>query len=176
MFYTGKGDKGFSKFKNNKISKDNYIIDLLGELDELNSLIGLTKNYVKKYKKKLEKIQNDLFIIQAQISYILYPYFKPPKIDTKKIKDLEEEINKIENKIKPTRGFIIPGKNKESGWLHYLRAVCRRVERKLISANKKYKIGQPVLSYINRLSSYFYSLAREIVYIKNLKEDNPSYE
>jgi cob(I)alamin adenosyltransferase len=176
MFYTRKGDKGFSKFGNYKISKDNYIIDLLGELDELNSLVGLSKNYVRRYKKKLENIQNDLFIIQAQISYILYPKFNPPKIKPSKIKALESEINKIENKIKPKPAFIIPGKNKESGWLHYLRTVCRRVERKLIYVNKRNKIDPIILSYINRLSSYFYSLAREIVYLRGLKEDYPSYK
>jgi ATP:cob(I)alamin adenosyltransferase len=118
MFYTRKGDKGFSKFGNYKIS-------------------------------------NDLFIIQAQISYILYPKFNPPKIKPSKIKALESEINKIENKIKPKPAFIIPGKNKESGWLHYLRTVCRRVERKLIYVNKRNKIDPIILSYINRLSSYF---------------------
>jgi cob(I)alamin adenosyltransferase len=51
MFYTRKGDKGFSKFGNYKISKDNYIIDLLGELDELNSLVGLSKITLEDIKK-----------------------------------------------------------------------------------------------------------------------------
>jgi cob(I)alamin adenosyltransferase len=57
-----------------------------------------------------------------------------------------------------------------------LRTVCRRVERKLIYVNKRNKIDPIILSYINRLSSYFYSLAREIVYLRGLKEDYPSYK
>ena len=176
LFFTKEGDSGTSKIKNKKISKTNLIIDVLGELDELNSLIGVVKNVVKKYKKELHQIQEDLFIIQAQIAWILYPKFKRPELKKEKIKDLEKNIVKIENKIKPQKGFIIPGKEINSAWLHYLRAVTRRVERRIIAFNKKYKIPQNTLSYMNRLSSYLYALAREIVYDKKLKEDNPKYK
>jgi cob(I)alamin adenosyltransferase len=176
IFYTKKGDKGKSYIKNNFVSKDHVVLEALGELDELNSLIGVVKNYVKEYKKKLQEVQENLFIVQAQLAWLLYSKFEKPKLSKEKIEKLEKEIDEIEKKIKPERKFIIPGKEVKSAWLHYLRAVCRRAERKLVSLSKKYKIEKETLAYINRLSSYFYALARLIVYKKGLKEDHPKYK
>lgn len=176
IFYTKSGDRGYSKVNNNKIPKDSLILEVLGELDELNSLIGIVKNLLKKYKKDLHQIQENLFIIQAQIAWFMYPKFKKPFIEEEEIKKLEKEIDKIEQKMKPQKGFIIPGREINSAWLHYLRAVIRRIERRIISFNKKYKLPTTTLSYINRLSSYIYALARYIVFIKKLKEENPKYK
>lgn len=103
IFYTKNGDNGKSKIGNNKISKDSLILEVLGELDELNSLIGLVKNIVRKYKKQLHQIQEDLFIIQAQIAWFMYPKFKKPIIKEEKILKFEQEINKIEKKNKPPK-------------------------------------------------------------------------
>lgn len=174
--YTKSGDKGKSIIGNKKISKDNKFLDLLGDLDELNSLIGLVKNIVKKYKKYLHQIQEDLFIIQANISFFLYPKFKPPNFNSEKIKKLENEIEKIEKKIKLPQKFVIPGKEINSAWLHYLRTITRRVERKIISVNKKNTISPNILTYLNRLSSFFYALALFEVYQKKLKDDHPTYQ
>lgn len=175
VFYTKKGDKGKSKIGNNYIFKDSLILDALGELDELNSLVGLVKNFVKKYKKDFYEIQENLFIIQAQIAWLIYPKFNRPEIKKEKIEYMEKKIEEIEKKLKPTKGFIVPGKEINSAWLHYLRAVSRRVERKIITLNKKYKLPKNTLEYINRLSSYLYALAREVVFDKKLKEDHPKY-
>jgi cob(I)alamin adenosyltransferase len=176
IFYTKKGDKGKSKIKGKCIPKDSIFFEVLGEFDELNSLIGVVKNNVKEFKRKLHQIQEDLFIIQAQIAWYLYPEFEKPKISKEKIENLEKEIDEIERKIKPKERFIIPGKEIKSAWLQYLRAVCRRVERKLVSFNRKHKLPPESLAYMNRLSSYFYSLGRFLVFKKGLKEDYPKYK
>lgn len=176
IYFTGKGDKGKSIIDKNKISKNSIIIETLGELDELNSLIGLAKNYLpKNFLRKLTEIQNDLFIIQANIAYILYPKFKTPELKKEKIKNLEKEIKEIELKIKPKKRFVIYGSDKNSAWFDYLRAVTRRIERKVIGFTKKYKLQPEILSYLNRLSSYFYALARKIAYNKKKKEVEPWY-
>lgn len=182
LYFTGKGDKGKSEIGNKKIGKDSLIMEILGEIDELNSLIGLAKNYIdtglnrsKRIKDRLTEIQNDLFIIQASISWFMYPKFKKPKLEKEKIEKLEREIKEIEEKIKEQKGFIIYGSNKDSAWLDYLRGVVRRVERKLVSFNKKYKLSPEILTYINRLSSYFYASARFIAYNKKIKEEKPWY-
>ncbi len=180
MYYTGKGDKGKSEIGKKKISKDSLILETLGELDELNSLIGLVKNQINKdFRKKLEKIQNDLFIIQANIAWFLYPKFKAPDLEKEKIKKLEEEIEAIEKKIKPERGFVIPGSCLESAWIDYLRSVTRRVERRTVAFNTKFRTkfrkNKNILSYLNRLSSYFFALARLIAYDKAIRERKPSY-
>lgn len=173
--YTKLGDSGKSIIGDKKISKDNKFLDLLGDLDELNSLIGVVKNIVKKYKKYFQQIQEDLFIIQANISYLLYPKFRPPNFSSEKIKKLEKEIEKIEKKIKLPNKFVIPGREINSAWLHYLRTITRRVERKIISINKNKIISTRIVSYLNRLSSFFYALALFEVYQKKLKEVHPNY-
>jgi cob(I)alamin adenosyltransferase len=174
--YSKKGDSGRSIIGKKKISKDNKVLDLLGELDELNSLIGVVKNYLKKYRKQLHQVQEDLFIIQANISFLLYPKFNLPKFNQDKVLRLESEINKIEKTIKLPNRFVIPGKEINSAWLHYLRAVVRRIERKIIVIKKNHKISPVIISYLNRLSSYFYALALNEVYRKKLKEDYPNYK
>ncbi|GIW65679.1 MAG: ATP:cob(I)alamin adenosyltransferase [Candidatus Parcubacteria bacterium] len=173
--FSRKGDRGKSVIGNKKISKDNLVIDLLGELDELNSLIGIVKNYIKKYYKKFTNIQNDIFIIQANVANLIYSKFAPPKLTKNKIEFLEIEISKIENKIKLPTSFVIPGKEINSSWLHYLRTVVRRAERKAVRVSKKRNLMPEILIYLNRLSSYFYALALKEVCQKKLKEDNPTY-
>ncbi|MCS7200904.1 MAG: cob(I)yrinic acid a,c-diamide adenosyltransferase [Patescibacteria group bacterium] len=175
-FFTRQGDRGKSKIDKNKIAKDSPVIEALGELDELNSLIGLIKNFLpKKYRQKFILIQNALFIIQANISHLIYPKFNPPSLDQSLIKELEDEILYIEKNIKITPSFIIPGTTTNSGWLDYVRAVTRRVERRIVALNKKFKLNKDILSYLNRLSSYFYALARYLTYKSRRKEIKPWY-
>jgi cob(I)alamin adenosyltransferase len=188
MYFTGKGDKGRTEINGKKIAKDSIIFEVLGELDELNSLIGLAKNYLpKKFFKKLTEIQNDLFIIQANVAYHLIrgltqtgrrltrTKFNFPKLKEERIKELEKEIKEIEKKIKTQKSFVIYGSDKDPAWFDYLRGVTRRVERRMVGFTKKYKLDDKILSYINRLSSYFYALARFICYNKKIKEKSPWY-
>ncbi len=177
IFYTGKGDKGKSVIGSKKINKTSILIQAVGALDELNSLIGLARNYInsKEINKHLLQVQEDLFIIQANVAYFMYPKFKPPKFSSQKIKNLEAIIDKIEKEIKIQRKFVIPGSNKNSAWLDYLRAVVRRTELVLLVLKKRYAMPLDCLSYINRLSSFFYALARKEAAQKFLKEKNPSY-
>ncbi len=180
-YFTGKGDKGSSKINKRQFKKNSLILETLGELDELNSLIGLAKNYLpKKYFQNLTNIQNDLFIIQANIACFMIKKFEPPKLTNEKIKNLEKEIKKIEKRINPQHKFIIPGGEKKSAWFDYLRAVTRRIERKVVNfyehqKNKNYQNKNEILSYLNRLSSYFYALARFLCYNKKVEEKEPWY-
>jgi cob(I)alamin adenosyltransferase len=180
MYFTGKGDKGRTEINGKKIAKDSLIFEVLGELDELNSLIGLAKNYLsKKFFKKLTEIQNDFFVIQSNVAYYLIntreAKFNLPKLKEERIKELEKEIKEIEKKIKTQEGFVIYGSDKDSVWFDYLRGVTRRVERRMVGFTKKYKLDDEILSYINRLSSYFYALARFVCYNKKIKERSPWY-
>ena len=114
IFYTKKGDKGKSYIKNNSVSKDHVVLETLGELDELNSLVGVVKNYVKEYKKKLQEVQENLFIVQAQLAWVLYPKFEKPKLSKEKIEKLEKEIDEIEKKIKPEKEIYNSRKRKQN--------------------------------------------------------------
>ena len=178
LFYKGKGDKGSSSIGKKKIPKDNPVIVALGDLDELNSFIGFARSLVqdKSLSQKLEKVQQDLFIIQAETAWFLYPKFKAPKIEEKKIQVMETEINALEEKIQPERAFVLPGSNTSSAALHLLRSVARRAERSMFIVSKKKKVSQEVLTYLNRLSSYLYALARMEAHRKKIKETKPTYK
>ncbi len=178
LFYTGKGDKGQSKVGQKEFAKTDLILQTLGELDELNSLIGLARNNLKTKILKLHllEIQENLFLIQANLANLIYPKFKPPVFSRMKINNLEKEIKKIEERVKPERRFIIPGGENESAWLDYLRSVSRRVERRAAELSQKKKVSVEILSYLNRLSSFFFALARLAAKNKKIKEQSPKYK
>jgi cob(I)alamin adenosyltransferase len=177
LFYTGKGDKGSSHVGKKKYPKDSSIVEALGDLDELNSLLGVVKAQAHKRSlaKKLEKVQENLFIIQARIAWLMYPKFPSPQMTEEKIKAMEKEIDTIEKKIWPKRGFVISGSDPVASWLDMLRAVSRRVERRVVKLHKTRALPQEILTYLNRLSSYLYALARAEVAAKKIKESRPSY-
>lgn len=178
LFYTGKGDKGSSQIGKKKVAKDSPIVEALGDLDELNSLIGVVKTQTRKpsLAKKLEKVQHNLFIIQARIAWFMYPKFPSPQITEAKIKSMEQEIDAIEKKIKPARGFVVAGSDPVASWLDLLRAVSRRVERSVVKLHKTKPLPQEIITYLNRLSSYLYALARAEVSVKKIKELHPNYK
>lgn len=178
LFYTGKGDKGESFVGGKKFDKSSIEIEMLGDLDELNSLIGLVKNQKlsKDFKKILEVIQEDLFIIQANAAAFIFSKHKPLLFKKEKIIWLEKIINDFEKKIKPERSFVISGTDEISAWLDLLRAVSRRVERKAVQFSKKRKLSPEILAYLNRLSSLFFAMARMAAKKSGKKEKSPNYK
>lgn len=177
LFYTGKGDKGKSIVGKKKIDKTSIEIEALGDLDELNSLIGIIKSKIgnKNFKIILHNVQENLFIIQANIASFMFPKFKPPEFKNLKIKELEKIIDNLERKIKPAKKFIVPGATEESAWLDYARAVSRRVERNILRHSKKHYLNPDILAYANRLSSLFFALARMSVKKASCAERYPQY-
>lgn len=178
LFYTGKGDAGTSQIGKKKVPKDSPIIETLGDLDELNSLIGLARSNAqeKGLKEKLRQIQEALFIIQARVAWIMFPEYKAKELAAQRTVDLEKEIDDIEERIKPERGFVISGENQMAAQLDYIRAVARRVERRIDTLHKKHPLPPEILTYMNRLSSYLYALARFEIFQANIKESKPKYE
>ena len=177
LFYTGKGDRGSSLVGKKKYPKDSPILEALGDLDELNSLLGVIRATAKKgLNQKLFLLQEDLFIIQAQVAWLMFKKFKSPQITEQKIQKMEQEIDEMEKKIKPQRGFIISGENEQASWLDYARAVSRRAERSVVKLNKKHKLPQELAAYLNRLSSYLYALARLEISKSKIRERKPQYK
>lgn len=177
LFYTGKGDKGISRVGKKTYSKNSSIAEALGELDELNSLLGAVRNELKRktISKKLLQVQGSLFIIQAQIAASMFPEARSPELTIEKVRELEREIETIERALRPERGFVIPGRNRDSSWLDVARAVSRRVERRLVALHAVQKLSPCILSYMNRLSSYLYALARSAAAEDRVKEQKPTY-
>lgn len=177
LFYTGKGDKGVSQVGKKKYPKDSPIIEALGDLDELNSLLGVVRSSIssKGLKAKLISVQENLFIIQARVAWLMFQQFESPQMTKEKIRAMEKEIEDMEEKIKPERGFVISGENRKAAWLDLARAVSRRVERSVVKVNKRHKLPEELLTYLNRLSSYLYALARLEISETKTKEKKPTY-
>lgn len=177
IFYTGKGDKGKSIVGKKKIDKTSIEVEALGDLDELNSLLGIVRSSVsnKMFKDIILSVQENLFIIQANVAAFMNSRFRPPVFKKEKITEIEKIINDFEKKIKPARKFVISGITEESGWLDYVRAVSRRAERSIFKHSKKHKTSPTILAYLNRLSSLFFAMARMSVKMSNKIDPNPKY-
>lgn len=176
IFYTGKGDRGRSYVGKKSVEKTCFEVEALGQLDELNSMLGVLKNneISENLKKTLHEIQENLFIIQSHVANImLNENFKAPDFKKIKIKKAENIIDDIERKLPPLRKFIIPGTNQTSAWLDLMRAKSRNVERDVLRIGKIDQLSQEIRTYLNRLSSLFFALARWEA--RGEKEGNPSY-
>ena len=166
--YTKGGDKGkTSLVGGSRVSKSNDIIDAIGNVDELNALLGLAVCDLKKpFISILKNIQNDLFDIGADIATPINKKGTVLRINKNYIFYLEKEIDKINNNLPTLNSFILPGGSKISSIIHLARTVNRRCERSIVKLNDKQKVNIEVLKYLNRLSDYLFVLAR----ILNKKE------
>jgi|UniRef100_A0A6C0LEZ3 cob(I)alamin adenosyltransferase len=161
--YTKTGDKGItSLFDCSKISKSSELIDLIGDLDELNSFIGLITN-----PELLPEIQIWIFDMNTIIANPNHKYTFDS--DNTVLTTLETEIDRITEKLPKLTNFILP-----SGNIHVVRSICRRCERKLVGIMNKYEhIPEQCVKFLNRLSDYFFTLARydntnnEVIYRKS---------
>ena len=162
--YTKGGDKGkTSLVGGSRVSKCNDIIDAIGNVDELNALLGLVVCDLKKpFISTLKGIQNDLFDIGADLATPMNKKGTVLRINKDYIVYLEKEIDKINNNLPPLNSFILPGGSKISSIIHLARTVNRRCERSVVKLNEKQKVNIEVLKYLNRLSDYLFVLARAL--------------
>ena len=180
--YTGKGDKGTTKFfgcDQKRVSKSSNVAEALGSLDELNSFLGVIKMHKKiaslsvlksSFSKILEEIQENLFIICAHVAGA------EKNITGKKVEKIEEIIAECEKGLPPIKTFTIAGGTELSALLDFARTLARRAERKVVSVNDEIRtIGPEILKYLNRLSSLLFALARLTNLRFGIKEISPSY-
>jgi len=168
--YTGTGDQGkTSLFSGERISKGNERIDAYGDVDELNSTLGALAAAVpedhRAIRNEIERIQSTLFQVGAWLATSPESSSSEllTQIQEQEWKALEAAIDRMEKKLPPLRGFILPGGHMAAAWAHVARTVCRRAERKIVvlaDAMTETDPLQPVLIYINRLSDYLFVLAR----------------
>jgi cob(I)alamin adenosyltransferase len=167
--YTRTGDKGStSLIGGERVSKSHLRIECYGTLDELNAFTGKLKLLCKAsqtlqaFGENMGSIQKKLFDIG---SILATPGGKEwnnmPNINETHVKELENEIDKMNSALKPLKTFTVPGKNEINAEAHICRTVCRRAERILCRAKENgIDISDSVMTYINRLSDYFFVLSR----------------
>jgi cob(I)alamin adenosyltransferase len=158
--YTRTGDDGTTGLGDgSRISKDSIRVDAMGDVDELNSVIGLilTESIPGNLEAMLTKIQHDLFNLGGEICIPGYVILQQACVN-----DLELAIDTLNDELKPLKEFILPGGTKAAAFCHLARTVCRRAERKLIQLHRNEKVTEISLQYLNRLSDLLFVLCRII--------------
>ncbi len=174
MLYTKKGDDGKINIFgcDQRLSKSSAIAEALGCLDEINSYLGICKSKLgdAKNKELIHRIQNDLFIIQAEVAGA------DKKIKEEEIKYFESIINNIEKELPEIKSFVVSGANEMSANFDFARTLARQAERRVVAANEEgiIKIDSQTLVFMNRLSSLLYALARYEA-MKSGDEVSPKY-
>mgnify|MGYP001354648666 FL=1 len=159
--YTRTGDNGKTSLLSGKrVNKHDKRIVAYGSVDELNSVMGIVRDFSpKKYKNEIFKIQNKLMIIASQLSNDKN-YKNIPNISKKDTGFLENAIDRMTIELDPLKNFIIPGGNKLVSFTHLARCVCRRAEVNITELKEKEDLNREILLFINRLSDYLFTLAR----------------
>ena len=175
--YTKTGDEGLTGLvSGNRISKSDDRIDLYGDIDELNSFIGLAQHYLtdKKAKDLLLKVQSALFDLGSNLACEEEnrANYKLPQVHIDLVTSLEKQMDEMDKELPKLKNFVLPGGSLTAGHLHVARTVCRRVERKLV--HFKLKSGESLpensLIFLNRLSDYFFMLSRYVNFKENVNE------
>ena len=165
--YTKKGDDGKTELGDGKrIVKFSTRVEAYGTVDELNAMIGTitSMNIEKKLASCLERIQNDLFDLGADLCLPedttghINP--EPLRVEKSLTERLESEIDEMNKRIDPIRSFVLPGGNEIAAKLHLCRTICRRAERLVVKLIENEKVNKDVLKYLNRLSDWFFVAAR----------------
>lgn len=175
--YTKTGDRGeTSLYDGKRVKKDEIRVESYGTVDELNSSIGLAKNFVNDQEVVaiLKKIQRELFDVAGELATTDRDKF-PEKIGKSHVEALESIIDAYLDKIDKMDAFIIPGSNHASASLHVARTVCRRAERRILKLSREEDVSEWLLKYVNRLSDTLYAMARyletELQYVIFKKDD-----
>lgn len=172
--YTKTGDAGTtSLFGGKRLSKNEVRIEAYGQVDELNSLLGivLSENPQAEVSKKLTRVQKELFVLGSDLSAPFGIKVKVPRITKTYITRLEKEIDNMEKNLPKLKNFILPGGSSVGSKLHLARSVARRSERAIAALSQKEKINRNAQIYINRLSDWLFVLARYVNKLENQKEN-----
>ncbi|TCK07330.1 cob(I)yrinic acid a,c-diamide adenosyltransferase [Marinobacterium mangrovicola] len=159
--YTRRGDKGTTGLANgSRVAKTHPRIEALGDVDELNSLLGLlaadlTENDA--LQSDLMQIQNDLFDLGGELAVADSNY---TVIDAGCLEALEQQVDLQNETLPPLQEFILPGGNRSAAQAHLARSVCRRAERRMVELAASDTVNPLAIAYLNRLSDLLFVYAR----------------
>ena len=165
--YTKTGDAGETAlFGGGRVSKDHPRTSAYGDVDELNSAVGVARATapVEAFDQLLEGIQRDLFAIGGRLATP-----KPEKVakaiakavlPPERVERLERVMDDAEVELPPLTAFVLPGGTPKAAALHLARTVCRRAERSVVRLAREEEAPAEILVYLNRLSDLLFTLAR----------------
>jgi cob(I)alamin adenosyltransferase len=148
-----------------RVSKDHPRIAVIGSVDELNAVLGLTLHHLADSAAALiRRVQNDLFDLGADLCVPAQPGDSPGaklRINAGHVEGLEQAIDRLNADLPPLTSFVLPGGPPAAAWCHFARTVCRRAERDLVALGHAEPINPLALVYLNRLSDLLFVLARQ---------------
>ncbi|PIR22226.1 MAG: ATP:cob(I)alamin adenosyltransferase [Deltaproteobacteria bacterium CG11_big_fil_rev_8_21_14_0_20_45_16] len=162
--YTRTGDQGQTAlFSGDRVLKCDEFIESYGDVDELNSFVGLARAIVKEspLQESLNQIQHDLHALCADLANPLRSKKSSKRMAAKSAQRLEKEIDEYSKALPELRNFILPGGSELACRFHICRTVCRRAERRLVRLSQVETINPEALIYLNRLSDLFFVLSRQ---------------
>jgi cob(I)alamin adenosyltransferase len=163
--YTRGGDRGETGLYGGKrVPKDSLRVEAYGSIDELNSSIGVAVSICRldDVSDSLRRIQGLLFVAGADLASEGGAADRSQRISSEETEWLEKEIVSVHAKLPRLTAFILPGGSELSAQLHLTRAVCRRTERRIVSASRSEAVNPEILPFFNRLSTYLFNLARYV--------------
>jgi cob(I)alamin adenosyltransferase len=156
--YTRTGDDGSTGLGDGtRTGKESPRVEAMGEVDELNSVIGLllTEAMPDNLAAMLTVIQHDLFDLGGELCIPGHPMLKAERVDW-----LESILDGLNDPLPPLKEFILPGGTRTAALSHLARTVCRRAERHTIALRREEPVSDTVMQYLNRLSDLLFVLAR----------------
>ena len=174
--YTRTGDDGTTSLVGGqRVPKTHPRLEAYGTIDELNSHLGLllTELNDESDRSTIIDIQNMLFSIGSILATDTSQHdVRPGRFVTiDDVKAMERAIDAAEEGLPGWRGFILPGGTRAAAQAHVCRTVCRRAERHILALAEQAHIDAQLLAYVNRLSDYFFALAKKINHAHGQEEN-----
>lgn len=165
--YTRTGDQGTTAlFGGGRVSKAHIRVAAYGDVDELNSAIGVVRSTepVTFADALLESIQRDLFSIGGHLATPdpekVARALEKASLSAERIAEFERAIDEADKELPPLRAFVLPAGTPKATALHLARTVCRRAERQVVLLAEQDTVPELFLTYLNRLSDLLFTLAR----------------
>ena len=149
---TGLGD-------GSRLSKDSPRVQALGDVDELNSALGLVlaEDVPPALREALTDVQQDLFDLGGELSIPGHAMLAPEKVAK-----LERHVADWNADLAPLKEFILPGGSRAAAAAHLARTVCRRAERSVVALGRAEPVTEPARQYLNRLSDLLFVAGRAL--------------
>jgi cob(I)alamin adenosyltransferase len=165
--YTRTGDQGTTGlFGGGRVPKSDPRVAAYGEIDELNSVLGLVRATPPEdfFDAELERMQRDLFSVGGHLATPdpekVRKALEKADLDASRIEVMERLIDEADRELAPLRAFVLPGGTPKAAALHLARTVCRRAERSVVALAAIAPVPELFLRYLNRQSDLLFTLAR----------------
>ena len=165
--YTRTGDAGETGlFGGGRVPKDHARVRAYGDVDELNSAIGVARatQPVHFFDELLQAIQRDLFALGGQLATPdpekVRAALEKAALSMERVETFERTMDAADRELPPLRAFVLPAGTPKAAALHLARTVCRRAERHVVTLAHEAPVPELFVVYLNRLSDLLFTLAR----------------